>query len=51
MTVGSPTAAEAPQIQTSPTRTAGLPPIITETLPIGKGLDVGWCEFGGREQT
>jgi hypothetical protein len=40
-TVGSPTAAEAPQMQTSPTLMAGLPPMSTVVLPTGNGLTVG----------
>jgi hypothetical protein len=41
MTVGSPTAAIAPQIQLSVVRNAGTPPIITVLLPDGNGLAVG----------
>ena len=37
----APTAAEAPQMQVSPTRSAGLPPINTVVLPMGNGLAVG----------
>jgi len=32
-------------------RTAGRPAINTPVLPLGKTLTVGWCAFGGREQT
>jgi hypothetical protein len=37
ITVGLPTAAEAPHRHTSPTRKAGRPPIITVVLPMGTG--------------
>ena len=50
-TVGSPTAAEAPQMQVSPTLMAGLPPMRTVALPMGKGEAVGWWALGGREHT
>jgi hypothetical protein len=42
ITVGSPTAAVAPQAQVSPTRTAGMPPINTVPLPTTKGVTGGW---------
>jgi hypothetical protein len=51
ITVGSPIAAEAPQIAVSPTLIAGFPPIKTVVLPMGNGLTVGWCTFGGNEHT
>jgi len=51
ITVGSPTTAIAPQMQASDVRNAGMPPINTVALPIGKGLAVGWWAFGGSEQT
>jgi len=51
ITVGVPTAAEAPQMHTSPTRKAGIPPIKTVVLPIGKGLTVGTWPGGGIGQT
>lgn len=41
ITVGSPTAAIAPQIHASVVRNAGTPPIITALLPEGKTLAVG----------
>ena len=41
ITEGSPTAAIAPQMQASVVRNAGMPPINTLVLPIGKGLAVG----------
>lgn len=51
ITVGQPTAAIAPQIHASDVRIAGLPSIITVALPIGNGLDVGWCALGGSTHT
>jgi hypothetical protein len=42
ITVGSPTAAMAPQIHASDVRSAGRPEISTVALPDGNGLDVGW---------
>lgn len=51
MTVGSPTAAMAPQMQVSVLRMAGIPPMSTVLLPLGKGLAVGWWALGGSEQT
>jgi len=50
ITVGSPTAAVAPQTETSPTRIAGFPPINTVVLPIGNGPTVGTCAGGGIAQ-
>ena len=50
-TVGSPTAAMAPQMQLSVVRNAGTPPMNTVPLPLGKGLAVGWCAMGGSEHT
>jgi hypothetical protein len=38
-------------MQVSVVRRAGRPEIITVELPLGKALAVGWCPFGGREQT
>src|SRR5574343_1929143 len=49
ITVGLPSAADAPQAQVSPTRSAGLPPIITVALPIKNGLADGPC-WGGKGQ-
>ncbi len=47
ITVGAPIAALAPHRQVSPTRNAGLPPIITVALPWGNALTVGTCQGGG----
>ena len=41
----------APQMHVSVVRRAGIPPIITVELPIGKGLTVGKCAGGGITQT
>ena len=49
-TVGAPTTAIAPQTQASVVLIAGLPPINTVVLPMGKGLTVGWWPTGGSEQ-
>src|SRR5262245_6742664 len=46
ITVGAPTAAPAPQMQTSDVRTAGRPPTRTVALPAGNGL-VGGCPVAG----
>jgi hypothetical protein len=35
----------------SEVRSAGMPPIITVPEPLGNGLAVGWCAFGGNEHT
>jgi hypothetical protein len=51
ITVGSPTAAIAPQMQESVVLIAGMPPINTVALPIGKALEVGWWPLGGSEHT
>jgi hypothetical protein len=32
-------------------RKAGRPEMSTPVLPLGKTLTVGWCAFGGKEQT
>jgi hypothetical protein len=48
ITVGAPIKIGAPQPAISPTRKAGLPPMNTVTLPIGKG--VGGCGVGTNEQ-
>ncbi len=50
-TVGAPRTAEAPHTEASPTLRAGLPPINTVALPVGKGPTVGWCPVGGSAQT
>ena len=41
ITVGSPTAAIAPQMHASDERKAGHPEIVTVVLPEGNGLEVG----------
>jgi hypothetical protein len=41
ITVGSPTAAPAPQMHVSLVRSAGMPPIRTVLLPDGNELAVG----------
>ena len=51
LTVTHPTAAIAPQMQASVVRKAGLPPIITVALPIGKMEDVMWPVLGGITHT
>lgn len=51
ITVGLPTAADAPHRQVSPTRRAGRPDIIAVELPIGNGLTVGTWPGGGIGQT
>ena len=42
ITVGSPTAAIAPQMQASVVLSAGLPAISTVALPVGNALTMGW---------
>lgn len=47
LTVGQPAAGAAPQRARSPVRRAGLPPISTVVLPIGKTLTVRCPVLGG----